>query len=325
MPIMTITATRDLIHAELTAVNDLIRQRLASNVELVNAIAEHIIAGGGKRTRPMLLILVAKALRTNNKDHLELAAIIEFIHTATLLHDDVVDGSLLRRHLQTANAIWGAAPSVLVGDFLYSRAFQMMVKLQSLRVMAILADTTNIISEGEVLQLMYAGDPDTNEERYFNVIRCKTAELFKAATELGAVAAGADDKTCVAMASYGLNLGMAYQINDDILDYTADAADMGKNVGDDLAEGKVTLPLIYAMQHGTAEQVKLIRDAISNKSAANLTAIQQIIHETKALDYCHTQAKQFALAAIAALKDLPDSDYKIALQQLAEFAYQRGY
>lgn len=322
---MSITATRDLIHPELTAVNDLIRQRLASNVELVNAIAEHIIAGGGKRTRPMLVILVAKALQTSNSDHLELAAIIEFIHTATLLHDDVVDGSLLRRHLQTANAIWGAAPSVLVGDFLYSRAFQMMVKLQSLRVMAILADTTNIISEGEVLQLMYAGDPDTNEERYLNVIRCKTAELFKAATELGAVAAKADSNVCAAMANYGLNLGMAYQINDDILDYTADAADMGKNVGDDLAEGKVTLPLIYAMQHGTTEQVKLIREAISNKSAANLTEIQKVIHATKALDYCHAQAKQFAVTAIAALKDLPDSDYKTALQQLAEFSYQRGY
>lgn len=322
---MSITATRDLIHPELAAVNDLIRERLASNVELVNAIAEHIIAGGGKRTRPMLVILVAKALKTSNSDHLELAAIIEFIHTATLLHDDVVDGSLLRRHLQTANAIWGAAPSVLVGDFLYSRAFQMMVKLQSLRVMAILADTTNIISEGEVLQLMYAGDPDTNEERYFNVIRCKTAELFKAATELGAVAANADSAICAAMANYGLNLGMSYQINDDMLDYTADAADMGKNVGDDLAEGKVTLPLIYAMQYGTAEQVKLIRDAISNKSAANLTEIQHVIHDTKALDYCYAQAKQFALTAITALKDLPNSDYKTALQQLAEFSYQRGY
>lgn len=322
---MAITITQNLIENELAAVNDLIRRRLYSKVELVNAIADHIINSGGKRTRPMLVILVAKALAAEGDHFLELAAIVEFIHTATLLHDDVVDGSLLRRGLDTAHAVWGSAPSVLVGDFLYSRAFQMMVHIKSMRVMSILANTTNIISEGEVMQLMYAGDPATSEARYLDVIRCKTAELFKAATELGAVTSQASDDVCHKMASFGLHLGMAYQITDDILDFTADSDTMGKNVGDDLAEGKPTLPLIYAMQHGSTEQTNIIRDAITNKSAEQLTIIQNIIQDTNALDYCRQLAEREAKAAIQCLSVLPASDYRDALQNLAEFAYQRDY
>lgn len=322
---MTVTNARELLNRELNEVNDLIRCRLYSHVELVKLVAEHIIQSGGKRTRPMLLILVAKALNIKSDLHIELAAIIEFIHTATLLHDDVVDGSILRRGLTTANATWGSAPSILVGDFLYSRAFQMMVGLQNLSVMEILANATNVIAEGEVLQLMNAGNPDTTEEQYLNVIRCKTAELFKAATELGAVAANASQDICLAMAKYGLHLGMAYQITDDVLDYTANSDTMGKNVGDDLAEGKVTLPLIYLLQHGTEQEKEIIREAVCKKSTEKLVTIQTAIKNSATLSYCQSYAKREAEAAIAALKILPQSEYKTALHDLAKFSYQRNH
>jgi octaprenyl-diphosphate synthase len=322
---MTIAAIQTLLQNELQQVNDLIIKRLHSKIDLVNLVAEHIVNSGGKRTRPMLLLLAANALHTKHDAAIELAAIIEFIHTATLLHDDVVDGSLLRRGIDTANAVYGPAPSVLVGDFLYSRSFQMMVQLQNMQVMEILANTTNTISEGEVLQLMNAGNPDTTEAQYLDVIRCKTAELFKAATELGAVATQASPEIQQAMANYGLHLGMAYQIADDILDYQSDADTMGKNVGDDLAEGKPTLPLIYIMQNGNHEQQQLVRNAIEVKSAANLTQIQQAIADTHALDYCRAFAKREAETAINELSNLPHSDYQQAMIDLANFAFQRTY
>jgi octaprenyl-diphosphate synthase len=318
----TITQT---IAADMDAVNTVIRQRLHSEVPLVNQIAEYIISAGGKRIRPVLVLLVANAYSYQGVAHHELAAVVEFIHTATLLHDDVVDESSLRRGRATANALFGNAASVLVGDFLYSRAFQMMVSLNSMRVMQILSDATNVIAEGEVLQLLNMHDPDVSEERYLQVIRSKTAKLFEAAAELGALISGANDEQIAAAGEYGRSLGTAFQLIDDVLDYAGDAAEIGKNVGDDLREGKPTLPLIWLMSHGTPEQRQLVRSCIENGDEQHFDTILAAITGSGALDYTRRAAEVAAERAAAAVAGLPASVYKDALLQLARFAVDRTH
>lgn len=309
----------------MTAVNQVIRQQLHSEVPLVNQIAEYIISAGGKRIRPVLVLLMANAYQYQGKHHHELAAIVEFIHTATLLHDDVVDESSLRRGRQTANALFGNAASVLVGDFLYSRAFQMMVSINSMRVMQILADATNVIAEGEVLQLLNMHDPDVTEERYLQVIRSKTAKLFEAAAQVGALIAGANVEQIEAAAEYGRSLGTAFQLIDDVLDYSGNADDIGKNVGDDLREGKPTLPLIYLMKHGTEEQKNLVRSCIEQGDESKFDAILAAITHSGALDYTKNEANKAAASARASVASLADSPYKQALLTLASFAVDRNH
>jgi octaprenyl-diphosphate synthase len=313
------------IAPDMDAVNVVIRQRLHSDVPLVNQIAEYIISAGGKRIRPVLVLLMANAYSYQGVAHHELAAVVEFIHTATLLHDDVVDESSLRRGRATANALFGNAASVLVGDFLYSRAFQMMVSLDSMRVMSILSDATNVIAEGEVLQLLNMHDPDVTEERYLQVIRSKTAKLFEAAAELGALVSGANDDQIAAAGEYGRSLGTAFQLIDDVLDYTGDAAEIGKNVGDDLREGKPTLPLIWLMKYGTAEQRDLVRSCIENGDEQHFDAILSAITNSGALDYTRRAAEEAGERALNAVQDLPESVYKTALLQLARFALDRNH
>ena len=309
----------------MEAVNVVIRQKLQSEVPLVHQIAEYIINAGGKRIRPVLVILLANAHDYKGSAHHDLAAIVEFIHTATLLHDDVVDESSLRRGRETANALFGNAASVLVGDFLYSRSFQMMVELKNMRVMQILADATNVIAEGEVLQLLNMNDPDVTEARYLQVIRSKTAKLFEAATELGALIAGASETEVEAAAEYGRSLGTAFQLIDDVLDYSGNASEIGKNVGDDLREGKPTLPLIYLMQHGTEQQRELVRQCITNGDSSQFDTILSAITNSGALEYTRTQAEEASGRAMSALTLLPDSEYKTALLQLAQFAVNRNH
>ncbi len=308
---------------DMTAVDSLIRARLSSDVLLINQIAEHIVAAGGKRLRPMLHLLAARAAGYDGREHLQLAAVIEFIHTATLLHDDVVDESDLRRGRKTANALWGNAASVLVGDFLYSRSFQLMVELDRISVMRILADTTNAIAEGEVLQLLHVHNPDTDEAAYLRVIERKTAVLFAAATRLGAVLSGADEATEHALASYGLNLGYAFQIADDVLDYTADAETLGKNLGDDLAEGKATLPVIHAMQHGDAATRQRLRAAIEEGDVGALPAVLAAVRESGGIAYSQRRAHEYADAATAAIAGLAGNEYVAALRALAVYAVDR--
>ena len=312
-----------LASADMQAVNALIRARLASDVVLINQVAEHIIGGGGKRLRPMLHLIAAHASGYEGNDHIQLAALIEFIHTSTLLHDDVVDESDLRRGRQTANAVWGNAASVLVGDFLYSRSFQMMVELDSMRVMRILADTTNRIAEGEVLQLLNIGNPDTGERAYLDVIERKTAVLFAAATRLGAVLAGLPTDQEDALARYGLDLGYAFQIADDVLDYASDAGTLGKNIGDDLAEGKPTLPLIVAIERSAPAQAAMLRQAIQAGGLDALDDVLGAIHATGALDAAREHAHRYADSARAALAALPPSDARDALGVLADYAIDR--
>jgi octaprenyl-diphosphate synthase len=317
-------AIQALANNDMTAVNDLIYDQLESDVALINQLGIYIVNGGGKRMRPMLTVLSANALGYQGNQHIDIAAIIEFIHTATLLHDDVVDESNMRRGRETANAMFGNSASVLVGDFLYTRSFQMMTKLNNMQIMNILSDATNIVAEGEVLQLMNCNDASTTEANYMQVIYCKTAKLFEAATRLAAVIAKTGSKTQQAMADYGKYLGTAFQLVDDIMDYTADAKAMGKNVGDDLAEGKPTLPLIYAMQHGNDEQKKLIKEAIElGNGMDNLALILNALQETGALSYSQKQAEIEADKAINALSVLPDSAYKQALIALAHIAANR--
>jgi len=322
---MEIQDVLDLIADDKQAVDRLIQQRLASNVVLIDQISHYIINSGGKRLRPVLVLLAARALGYQGNQHIDLAAVVEFIHTATLLHDDVVDASELRRGQQSANAVFGNEASVLVGDFLYSRAFQMMVDVGSMRVMQILSDATNTIAEGEVLQLLNCHDPDTTEERYMDVIHYKTAKLFEAATQLGAVLAGRPVDEERAMARYGMHLGTAFQLIDDVLDYSASSEQLGKNIGDDLAEGKPTLPLIYAMRHGTAQQAALIRSAIENGGRENMAEITAAIESTGAIAYTSRSARQEADRALAELANFPDSPYKQALAALAEFSVARAY
>jgi octaprenyl-diphosphate synthase len=309
----------------MRAVDEVIRLRLHSDVVLIRQVAEYIINSGGKRLRPALVLLSAGAFGYVGQQHLELAAVIVFIHTATLLHDDVVDESALRRGRATANTLFGNAASVLVGDFLYSRAFQMMMSANSLRIMEVMADATNTIAEGEVLQLLNCRDADIDEARYLQVIHYKTAKLFEAATRLGAILGNAACADEDAVAVYGMHLGTAFQLIDDVLDYSGDHAETGKNVGDDLAEGKPTLPLIYAMRNGTAQQAAAVRRAIEEGGLDDLQQVLQAIRETCALDYVRKQARAEADMACAAISHLPDSNYKESLLQLADFAVTRSF
>jgi octaprenyl-diphosphate synthase len=312
-----------LAHDDMQAVDRLISASLESDVALVSQVSQYIVTSGGKRLRPLLVLLAARALGYEGDQHIRSAAIIEFIHTATLLHDDVVDSSARRRGRDTANTVFGNQASVLVGDFLYSRAFQMMVDIDSMRVMQILADATNTIAAGEVMQLMNVHDPDTTEESYRQVIYRKTARLFEAGAQIAAVLADRDPGDAAAMITYGQNLGAAFQLVDDALDYNASADELGKNIGDDLAEGKATLPLIYAMQQGSADDKELIRNAIVEGGLDQLDRITAIIDATGALDYTARRAQESADTAIAALSDVPESEYKQALIGIAEFSVRR--
>ncbi len=322
---MEIDQIRELIADDMRAVDQLIQDRLSSDVVLINQLSHYIINSGGKRLRPMLVLLAARAFGYSGDQHTNLAAVVEFIHTATLLHDDVVDASELRRGHETANALWGNEASVLVGDFLYSRAFQMMVHADSMRVMTVLADATNIIAEGEVMQLMNCNDPDTSEAQYLEVIRCKTAKLFEAATRLGSILGGGTPEAETAIADYGMHLGTAFQLVDDALDYSSSAAEIGKNIGDDLAEGKPTLPLIYAMRKGSAEQVATIRKAIENGGRDNIDEILRAIESTQAIEYTAELAKAEANRAVSRLDGLVDTPYRQALASLATFSVTRTY
>lgn len=318
-------AIRALSSDDMQAVNNQIMQRLQSDVPLVNQLGFYIISGGGKRMRPMLTVLAARALNYQGDAHIKLASIIEFIHTATLLHDDVVDESDLRRGRDTANALFGNAASVLVGDFLYTRAFQMMAEIGNLRVMEILAETTNVIAEGEVMQLMNCNDPHLSEEAYFNVIYCKTAKLFEAATRLPAILSAANESIESALQDYGRYLGTAFQIIDDVMDYTAASDVMGKSVGDDLAEGKTTLPLIHAIRTANDEQRQLLTRAIMERNGLDyLEQIQEILKQTGAFDYSRNKAEDEIRKAKLALSILPDTPYRQALMSLADLAVNRS-
>ncbi|TMP36685.1 octaprenyl diphosphate synthase [Pseudoalteromonas rubra] len=323
---MDIKAIQRLIEQDMLAVNQLIGDQMQSDVALVNQLGLYIVNSGGKRIRPMLALLVAKALGYQGDKHVTLATIIEFIHTATLLHDDVVDESALRRGEPTANAEFGNAASVLVGDFIYTRSFQLMVGLENMEVMQILADATNVIAEGEVLQLMNCNDPDTTEQSYMQVIYSKTAKLFEAATMLPAVILDQSEATKDALKLYGMHLGTAFQLVDDVLDYSANAEQLGKNIGDDLAEGKPTLPLIYAMRHGTDQQVAQIRDAIANGNGLdNLNEILATLEQTNALEHTMERARTESQKAIEQLSVLAESEHKTALISLAKLAVERSY
>jgi octaprenyl-diphosphate synthase len=314
-----------LLAADMQSVDQVIRERLHSDVVLIRQVAEYIIGGGGKRLRPALVLLSAGALGYRGTAHHTLAAVVEFIHTATLLHDDVVDESALRRGKPTANTLFGNAASVLVGDFVYSRAFQMMVNVDDMRVLRVLADATNVIAEGEVLQLMNCRNADIDETSYLQVIRYKTAKLFEAAGRLGALLAGASPAVEDAMAAYGSHLGTAFQLIDDVLDYSGDAGVIGKNVGDDLAEGKPTLPLIRVIQHGSPEEATLVRGALISGGLDDLDRVLAAIRRSGALDYTRRQAEAEARAAIAALDSIPSTQYRDFLLQLAQFAVTRTH
>ena len=320
---MDIDQIRALVATDAAAVDDLIRRRLQSDVVLINQLGHYIINSGGKRLRPLLVLLSARALGYPGPHHHQLAAIVEFIHTATLLHDDVVDASELRRGRETANAVWGNEASVLVGDFLYSRAFEMMVEVDSMRVMQILAEATNTIAEGEVLQLLNCHEPDTTEQQYLEVILRKTAKLFEAAAQLGVVLSGSDAQTEAAMAAYGVHLGTAFQLIDDALDYSGDEATIGKQLGDDLAEGKPTLPLIHVMRNGSESEVEVVRRAISEGGRELISEVTSAIASTGAIAYTSRLAMDEALKARAALDALPASAYRDALTGLADYAVSR--
>jgi len=314
-----------MVAADFEAVNQLILGQLHSDVQLVETISQYLVDGGGKRIRPLLVLLAANCCGYQGSQHSLLAAIIEFLHTATLLHDDVVDTSELRRGRSTANAVWGNAPSVLVGDFLYSRAFQMMVELGDMRIMSILAHSTNQISEGEVRQLANVRNAELTQQEYRDVIKAKTAILFEASSYTAAVLSQVDDQKQQALKDYGLHLGMTFQLIDDVLDYEGDAKKMGKNVGDDLAEGKVTLPLIYTMEHSNETELKLIRDTITNGNSADIE--QEIIALVKAcgaIEYAKEQAELEAQQAIQQLTTLPSNQYRDALENLVDLAVNRN-
>lgn len=325
-PALALAQIQSLAAPDMAAIDALIRRRLASEVVLINQIADHIISAGGKRLRPMLVALAGRACGGQaTAEHHQLAAIIEFIHTSTLLHDDVVDQSDLRRGRSTANALWGNAPSVLVGDFLYSRSFQLMVELERMAVMRILADTTNRIAEGEVLQLLHVHNPETDEAAYLRVIERKTAVLFAAGTELGALASGADPATRQCLYEYGLQLGYAFQIADDVLDYTADAAELGKNLGDDLAEGKATLPLIHAIAHSDPATAARLRQIVQDGDGDAMPEVLAAIHAAGSIAYSQQRAAEYARAAEATLEGLPDNEAIAALRGLARYAVQRQH
>ena len=314
-----------LLAQDMKAVDQVIRDRLHSEVLLVNQVGEYIVNSGGKRLRPALVVLSSHAFSYCGTYHHDLAAVVEFIHTATLLHDDVVDESDLRRGRKTANALFGNAASVLVGDFLYSRAFQMMVEVGQMRVMQTLADATNVIAEGEVLQLLNCNNADVDADNYMRVIHYKTAKLFEAAMRLGAILGKADAQMEAAAATYGMHLGTAFQLIDDVLDYSADEQATGKHLGDDLSEGKPTLPLIFAMQHGTVEQAAIVRTAIEQGDVSRFADVLKIIHETGALDFTRQQAMREVELACSVIADWPGSKYKECLIELAHFAATRQY
>ncbi len=322
---MTLEEVRELAGADMAAVDTLIQERLRSDVLLINQLGLYIVNSGGKRLRPLLVLLAARACGYDGRDHQTLAAVVEFIHTATLLHDDVVDASELRRGRETANAIWGNEASVLVGDFLYSRAFEMMVEIGSMRVMEIMAHTTNRIAEGEVMQLLNCHEPDTTEAQYMEVIRSKTAKLFEAAARIGAVLGEQPAEVETALAAYGMHLGTAFQLVDDVLDYSADAETMGKNIGDDLAEGKPTLPLIHVMRAGSEAERALVREAIEKGGLDHIEAVRDAIESTGAIAYTARSARAEAERAIDTLSRLPASPYRDALHALAEFSVSRSY
>ena len=316
---------KSLTDGDMLRVNQVITDNLASEVVLINQLSQHIILSGGKRLRPMLVMLAAKACRYDGDNDALLAAVVEFIHTATLLHDDVVDDSDMRRGQQTASAIWGNEAAVLVGDYLYSRAFQMMVRAQSMPIMDLLANTTNTIAQGEVMQLLNIRDPDTSEQKYNEVIYAKTACLFEAAACIGAMLAQAPESTQQALREYGKHLGIAFQLVDDALDYSAESDELGKNVGDDLAEGKPTLPLIHAMEQGSDSQRALIRDAIEKGSGENFEKISQAIQDTGALAYTIDKARAHAQKARQQIAPIDASEFKQALLFIADYAVERSY
>lgn len=322
---MDLAAIQALVADDMQAVNALIHRRLHSEVNLINQLSFYIVNSGGKRLRPMLVLMSARALGYAGTRHIDMSAVVEFIHTATLLHDDVVDASELRRGRETANAVWGNEASVLVGDFLYSRAFEMMVEVGSMRVMEIMARATNVIAEGEVMQLLNSNDADTTEESYLNVIHCKTAKLFEAAAETGAILSGCSPREEHAMAAYGMHIGAAFQLIDDVLDYSSTADDIGKNIGDDLASGKPTLPLIHAMRVGTPAQVAIIREAIEKGDRASIGRVLEAVESTDALAYTARSAQEEARKAAESLEPIPASPYKDALYALAEFSVNRSY
>lgn len=322
---MKIETIYELIADDMKQVNATIIERLQSEIVLINQVGTHIINSGGKRLRPVIHLLSARAIGYTGSQHIDIAAIIEFIHTATLLHDDVVDASELRRGQETANSLWGNEASVLVGDFLYSRAFQMMVDVGDMQIMSILANATNTIAEGEVQQLLNVHDPDTTEQRYLDVIHNKTAKLFESASELAAILNTENTSVTQAMAKYGMHLGTAFQLIDDVLDYSASSEEMGKNIGDDLAEGKPTLPLIYAIQHGNQEQAAIVRKAIEENGLEYIDAVTKAIHATGAIQYTADCARKESQLAIDALECVADSKYKTALVALAEFAVSRKF
>lgn len=322
---MELAEIRALVEDDMRAVDELIQKRLHSDVNLINQLGFYIINSGGKRLRPLLVLLSARAFDHRGDQHLAASAIIEFIHTATLLHDDVVDASELRRGRDTANSIWGNEASVLVGDFLYSRAFEMMVEIRSMRVMEIMARATNVIAEGEVMQLLNSNDADTTEERYLEVIHCKTAKLFEAAAQVGAVLSESTPEQERAMAAYGMHLGAAFQLIDDVLDYSASAEHIGKNIGDDLAAGKPTLPLIHVMRHGNPEQVALVRESIEQGGREHIGRVLEAIESTDALAYTARSAEAEARKAAESLAPIPASPYKDALFALADFSVNRSY
>jgi octaprenyl-diphosphate synthase len=322
---MDISAIRAPVAEDMRAVDGVILRQLHSDVALINQIGHYIVNSGGKRLRPLLVLLAARACGYSDERHIDLAAVVEFIHTATLLHDDVVDGSDLRRNRDTANAVWGNEASVLVGDFLYSRAFEMMVAVENMRVMDILSHATNRIAEGEVLQLLNAHDPETDQARYMEVIDRKTATLFQAGGRLGAVIAKASPEVEAALAAYGLALGIAFQLVDDALDYSESSAEIGKNVGDDLDEGKPTLPVIRAIEVGTAEQSAMLRKAIEEGGRGQIDAVVATIAATGSIAYTRELAQAYALQAKEALAALPPSPHRDALARLADFAVSRTY
>ncbi len=314
-----------LIEKDMEQVNTCIKSKLSSEVVLINQVGQYIVHSGGKRLRPVLHLLTANAFQYKGTQHIECASLIEFIHTATLLHDDVVDASELRRGQDTANAVFGNEASVLVGDFLYSRAFQMMVEIDQMRIMDILANATNTIAEGEVQQLLNVHDPDTTEARYLQVIHDKTAKLFESATQLAAVLSQQAETVEKAIADYGMHLGTAFQLIDDVLDYSHSSDEIGKNIGDDLAEGKPTLPLIFTMRNGTPEQNNLMRDVIEHGGRERFDEVKQILTDVGAIAYTEQTARSEADKAIECLSVLPDTIYKEALHALAEFSVNRTY
>lgn len=322
---MKLEAIRDLLAEDMAAVDRLIRKKLSTDVVLIDQVAHYIINSGGKRMRPLVVVAAGRACDCPPERQVPAAAIIEFIHTATLLHDDVVDESSLRRGRDTANQVWGNQAGVLVGDFLYSRAFQMMVEIGEPEVMRIMADATNTIAEGEVLQLINCGNPETTEQQYLEVIFRKTAKLFEAGTRIAAILAGRDETEQQAMAEYGKQIGTAFQLLDDVLDYSANAKELGKNVGDDLAEGKPTLPLIYAMRNGSGEHADIIRLAITQGGLDRLDHVLAAIKSTGALEYTSKLAKEAAIKAKQALDSLPDGPYRDALAGLADFSVARAF